>query len=199
MRPLHAELFRGALDVAVVAIEARAEEERLRLVFELLEGRGVEGSLERPGGTAVSRRASCTGGGFSGCVPGDLHHGPVLQDARDVVTRTEYDGLNRVLRRWEDGNKDATLVSWTYDEDPDCPRAECTNTAGRLASLRFPISLGDEIVSGQLSYGHDQRGRVIHTAQTWDGLKLVNKQRLDNINRLAQIMYPDGVSHQMSY
>ena len=47
-------------------------------------------------------------------------------------------------------NRDGTLVTWQYDLLPEgCARTECTNLAGQLAAVRYPVALVDGTVRVQ--------------------------------------------------
>ncbi|MEQ8565133.1 MAG: toxin TcdB middle/N-terminal domain-containing protein [Deltaproteobacteria bacterium] len=125
-----------------------------------------------------------------------------ITDGRGVVQRRAYDGLNRIVERWDDANRDGSLVTWSYDRLPsDCDRTECTNLAGELAALRYPVALVDGTrVEGQDRFGYDvQRRNVFAGRRIGTIADLSNRTRFDHRDRVVSRTFADGTELTYTY
>ena len=111
------------------------------------------------------------------------------QDARGVVQRYDYDGLNRLVAHWDDGDEANTRVTWSYDQAGDCDLTVCTNVAGRLAQIQYPLLDG---ITGSTSMGYDSRGREVKIVKRWDDLEFVTDTSYSNVDLPTSVTYPDG-------
>ena len=111
-------------------------------------------------------------------------------DSRGVSTSYEYDGGNRLVRQWDTSDKDATLISFIYDERPDtCALVECTNVANRLAMVTYPTPFG----VGADRFGYDARQRVVFQGRSFgEFADLTTKTTYSNVNRVSKYEYSDG-------
>ncbi len=116
-------------------------------------------------------------------------------DGRGVAQRREYDGANRLVARL-DGDGRATR--WTHDADPDCDAAECTNTAGRVASVTYPVGLAG-IDAGEDRFGYDARGRQVFAARRLGDVDLPVRRAFDTDDRLTSRVHADGTAFEMRY
>ncbi len=110
------------------------------------------------------------------------------QDARGTVVRTEYDGANRTLARWDEADKAGTLQKWFYDRISDCPESVCSNLAGKKAGVDYPLAGA----TGGERLGYSTRGlevvrRVVVGERTFDFATIY-----DNAGRIVGQTYPDG-------
>jgi len=114
-------------------------------------------------------------------------------DARGVATTSVYDGANRRIARFQPSDRDATMSTWRFDVDPDCPAAECTNIAGRMASIRYPLGPDSPLEgTGAERMGYDVRGMPVFKARTLGDVDLVTRMTYDNRSRLVSTVHPDG-------
>ncbi len=123
-------------------------------------------------------------------------------DARGVEHRFTYDGMNRSIERYEEGNKEATLVTWEYDMRPDdCEITECTNLANKLVAVRYPLDLGNGAVESAVErFGYDIRQRMVFKARRFGELAdLVTTMSYDNQDRPLSVISPDGTTVSMIY
>ncbi|WP_428268296.1 RHS repeat-associated core domain-containing protein, partial [Haliangium sp.] len=123
----------------------------------------------------------------------------VRRDGRGVVTRTRYDGANRPLERWDDGDRDGSLVRYRYDRAEVCSDRRCTNVEGRLAEVLYPVDLGDGPTVGRDQFGFDVRGRQVYQARVLFGHEFAIERSFDNADRLVRALYPDGQELLRSY
>jgi len=77
-------------------------------------------------------------------------------DATGTV-RTAYDGADRQIEMWVDGDRDATLQEILWDGDPSCPGMRCTFGVNRPVGVRGPTALGP-VTEWR---GYDALGRTI--------------------------------------
>lgn len=107
-------------------------------------------------------------------------------DAKSQTTTYAYDLLNRVtLITFHDGSKQI----YGYDSG--------TNGLGRLTSIeeRNPSN----VVTSQIAYAYDQRGRVTSETRTVAGAAYVLGYRYDSFGRLDQLTYPSGRTVNYSF
>lgn len=115
-----------------------------------------------------------------------------MTDARGRTIISAFDGDNRAIERWEEGNRDATLIEAVYDKAPsECPADQCTNPQGKIAVVRYP--------GGDLRHGYDSRNREILTSRTQMGQALTTKTTFDNANRVISRTYPDDRTLNTTY
>ncbi|MEM6862151.1 MAG: toxin TcdB middle/N-terminal domain-containing protein [Myxococcota bacterium] len=118
-----------------------------------------------------------------------------ITDGRGVTQTRVYDGQNRIKERFDEADRAATLVTWFYDFLPDgCDRTECTNLAGSVAMISYPIRLlDDSIIPSSDRFGYDvQRREVLAGRRLGTLADLVNRRTFDHRDRLTSITYPDG-------
>ncbi|MEC9439604.1 MAG: SpvB/TcaC N-terminal domain-containing protein [Myxococcota bacterium] len=111
------------------------------------------------------------------------------KDARGVVQRFEYDGLNRRIAHWDEADEANTRITWSYDQAGDCAITDCTNVAGRLARIQYPL-LENKV--GSTSLGYDSRGREVKVVKRWDELEFVTDTSYNNVSIPTSVVYPDG-------
>lgn len=118
------------------------------------------------------------------------------RDGRGVVQRYDYDGLNRLVAHWDNDDEPGTKVTWAYDQAGDCAFTDCTNLAGRLARIQYPLLEG---IEGTTSMGYDSRGREIKVVKQWGDLKFVTDTSYSNVDLPESIVYPDGQEIEMVF
>ena len=114
-------------------------------------------------------------------------------DARGVTMRMAYDGANRLVERWDDADRDATLVTWSYDVAGECPATRCTQLANRLVGATWSIrdAEGGQ-VPGHRYYGYDARGRAIYEGVLFGDIALEAHTTYDNADRVTGMSHPGG-------
>lgn len=119
-------------------------------------------------------------------------HGNLVweQDARGLSVERLYDGTNRVLAEWQQGAEDETRIDYVYDRTEDCGPQRCSNVAGELVALRYPLGAG---VRGEDEFGYTQRGHGSYTSRLLGGRRLETWAEHDNAGRLAATTYPNGL------
>jgi len=128
-------------------------------------------------------------------------------DAGNLLTRTDargdtvvhtWDGNNRLASRYEEGAREATLITWRYDADPDCPLTDCTNGQGRLVTVTYPLANGDLDLGRAVEHtAWDVRRRAIADTRTYGDITLRETTTWDGANRVANRVMPDGT--ELSY
>jgi RHS repeat-associated protein len=99
-------------------------------------------------------------------------------DARNVVTTTDYDALNRPFQRtYNDGTP---AVTFTYDLDASLG----TFPIGRLTKMSNAVS--------ESAYHHDPLGRVFKSSHTTDGTTYSFAYGYDLQDNLVKERYPSG-------
>ncbi len=121
------------------------------------------------------------------------------KDARGKTVKYAYDGINRLIEQWDDDNRDATLATLHYDTLPDgCDKTECTNLAGKLAAINYPLAGG--FGHGMDRFGYDVRRRAVLSARTFgEQADFVTHFEYDNVNHLTRLTYPDGTEITPEY
>jgi RHS repeat-associated protein len=121
-------------------------------------------------------------------------------DARGVTRRTSHDAADRVVERWDEAQRDLTLVAWQYDKTSLCPPADCANTAGRTAAITYPLTnaLGGDGEGVDL-FGYDERGRSVFERHLYDGVRLESRWDYDDVGRMVSRQFPDGREITFSY
>lgn len=127
----------------------------------------------------------------------------VLEDPNAGTYRYKYDGEGRLVEQiGPDGKSMHLRYSAIGDllekELPDGAvhrfyygGAGATNAVGRLVNV--------EDGSGVLELAYDERGNVIERRRTVDGSTYVVGFRFDSLDRVVQIIYPDGFSVDYQY
>ena len=72
--------------------------------------------------------------------------------------RRSYDEANRVVGEWDAKNEAGTKVTYTYDVLPGC--AACTELAGQLGPVSFPVDAGVQPASRGVEV-YDATGQVV--------------------------------------
>lgn len=115
------------------------------------------------------------------------------EDGRGVVTLTEYDGQNRLLAKWQDGDREKTLVQWAYDTVGSCPKTECTYLASRVRSVSYPFEVADgQVLRAERRMGYDTRQRPVFHGVSFGGFDLIGRFAYDNQNRPVEETLPTG-------
>ncbi len=70
--------------------------------------------------------------------------------------------------------------------------AECTNSAGQLWSVRYPLGTASPGEFGEDRFGYDARGNVRYSSRSLLGLELAHRYEFDNADRLTSTTFPDG-------
>ncbi|MEL6180044.1 MAG: hypothetical protein AAFS10_13880, partial [Myxococcota bacterium] len=109
-------------------------------------------------------------------------------DDRNIVTISEYDGRNRLVKRWDEAKVDESTIEWTYDYDSDCGLA-CPNSEGKLVGLTYP---GVGSMPDGERFGYDLRGRRVLQNHTLAGYTFAFENTYDNVDRLTGVTYPNG-------
>ena len=125
-----------------------------------------------------------------------------IVDGRGVDQRRSYDGLNRIAARWNEADRASTEVNWVYDIRPDdCLLTECTNVAGQLAAIRYPIRLMNGITTTGLDrFGYDVQRRRVFSGRRLEGLAdLVTRVGFDHRDRVVSITHPDNTTVTSQY
>ena len=118
-------------------------------------------------------------------------------DARGATTRYAYDGANRLIERWDEEDREGTLIQYSYDTLPEgCDLTECTNLANRLASARYETTFGPTMER----FGYDSRQRAVFTGRNFGGVAdLWVRSNYDNLDRLTSMTYSDGTEIEREY
>jgi len=112
-----------------------------------------------------------------------------MTDDRGITTRSAYDGMNRLIKKWDDADEAGTLITWTWDHDDDCDPTLCSNTEGRAVSVTWP-GPGGVLASDRM--GYDLRERAIYRARTLMGHTFEQRTTWDNADRVLSVTHPDG-------
>jgi len=116
-------------------------------------------------------------------------------DATGKVRRYEYDGLNRLAREYVEGSEATTSTVYTHDRPLTCPITQCTNTAGTIAEVTYPVDDG----VGTDWFGYDSRLRTSFQRRTVLGRTFDFANTFDNLGRLIRADYPKGQTIQYTY
>jgi len=126
-------------------------------------------------------------------------------DARGATTRSEYGPANRARatwREWAQSGEDraTTEVRTLYDRADACPSLgrECSNVAGRVARIDFPI-IGDADAVGFDEVGYDARGRAVVRLRGLGELRFRFESTYDSAGRVTSTTYPDGETLRARY
>jgi RHS repeat-associated protein len=95
-----------------------------------------------------------------------------------------YDGLGRLVARWEEADPAGTLMENLYDFPRGCPAERCGRGATRLVELRFP--------GGQERFGYNERQQMTYHAVEVRGQEFEFSFEYDNLDRVTERSYPDG-------
>ncbi len=106
-------------------------------------------------------------------------------DAKNILTRYEYDKLNRITKI--DYPNDADTV---YVYDQALGQGEQAYK-GKLTSLTY--------ARGSEQYVYDKKGRLNSTSKTLDGITRAISQTYDSMDRLQSMIYPDNETLTYDY
>ncbi|MCP4541191.1 MAG: hypothetical protein GY832_29000 [Chloroflexi bacterium] len=118
-----------------------------------------------------------------------------VTDARNMTTKTEYDGLNRKVAQYSTADPENTRSTWEYDFSDDCET--CTNAQGNIARITYP--LGADRGTGIDEFGYNERGQKSLHARTLEGHRFETGFSYDDAQRLSNIVLPDGESYEYTY
>ncbi len=107
-------------------------------------------------------------------------------DARGRTVRSDYDGANRLLARYEPDRKEATLETSHYDFAVDCEA--CSHAEGLLVQQSYPL----DTARGRDEFGYDVRDQQTHFARSLHGQRFVLGRVYDNAGRGVVTTFPDG-------
>ncbi len=110
-------------------------------------------------------------------------------DARGVETVSQVDAMGRLVRQWDAADREGTMVSYRYDAPGACPERHCTNPAGRLVEVAFPL---DGMERGHDWYGYDTGGSMVAHERQLAGHTFAFGWEFDHTGLLTQRSYPDG-------
>ena len=111
------------------------------------------------------------------------------EDAAGRVTLHRYDEVGREVERWDDGDRNGTLVEFFYDRLASCPFDACDNGAGELVGQRV-ASGGATFVEDANRY--DARRRLVEKVRVVDGKSYGFAATYDNADDVADESFPDG-------
>ncbi len=111
------------------------------------------------------------------------------EDARGVAVAKTYDGTNRLLEQWDEADPAGTRLANRYDRRGDCAASDCTNVAGMLVQIDYPLGDG---TAGRDRYGYTVRGNTRYAARTWYGKTFEFETFYDNAERVVGNRYPAG-------
>jgi RHS repeat-associated protein len=110
------------------------------------------------------------------------------RDAKSQIIRYRYDAADRVLSEdWlQPGESPQRAFSYFYDGDLAAGHADATNTLGRLAYVT------DQ--EGATLFSYDARGNIAGRIRSFtdEGLSFVTLLQHDAMDRLSELIYPDG-------
>jgi RHS repeat-associated protein len=110
------------------------------------------------------------------------------EDAAGHVVRTTWDAMNRPVERWDDDDRDHTLVQMFYDLPGQCPDNACPEAAGQRTGVTFPLGAG----RGEEWYTHDARGNMTGMRKVVDGVAFDFQIERDNLGLEKALVLPDG-------
>jgi RHS repeat-associated protein len=114
---------------------------------------------------------------------------PVRQvDGRGIAVRKAWDGTNRLVAEWAEADETGTRIVRTWDRRGACAADRCTNVAGHLASVAYPVEAG----TGSERYGYTLRGKVSYLGQNIGGRLLESRTLYDGADRAAGNVFPTG-------
>jgi RHS repeat-associated protein len=111
------------------------------------------------------------------------------EDGRGKVVRSQFDGLNRIVARWDEEDPTGSRISWIYDRPVTCPAEQCTNTAARTAEISFTVAgqpAGERL-------GYDSRGQQIWRQLLLQGHAFTSTTTHDNAGRITSVTHPSGL------
>jgi RHS repeat-associated protein len=128
-----------------------------------------------------------------------------MTDANGVVTRYEYDGLNRLVnmtQNYREGEPadEHTNVQTTYEYDEVGNRISVTDANGRITYSEYDdlnrlVTVTDPL-SGTISYDYDQVGNQTSIA---DANGNTTSYEYDSLNRLVKVIDPLAGSTSYAY
>ena len=110
-------------------------------------------------------------------------------DGRGQTTHYAYDGLDRMIGRWKDGDEVATRVTYTHDRPGTCPADVCTNTGAQLVGVTYPLDGG---AHGQDYVGYDDRANLTRLRRSFHDHDYDFQHAYDNLRRRTGTTYPNG-------
>lgn len=129
-------------------------------------------------------------------------------DADDSVVRRvdgagnaisyEYDGFSRLVATFDEKDRAATQTIRKYDRIDGC--TGCTNVAGRLAEVSFP--LGADAVGTKVGFkrlGYDEKAKPTYEATSLEGKLFETTKVYDNAERLIGLTRADGTKAAFAY
>jgi RHS repeat-associated protein len=112
------------------------------------------------------------------------------------ATASEYDSLGRLVAQFDEAAPESSRVEYYFDKHPTCLPSTCTNGAGQLVGVRYP--LGNE-EAGVDAYGYDVRGQLVHSSRQLAAQTFEFTLRYDNADRVAEQVFPGGQRLRYAY
>jgi RHS repeat-associated protein len=108
----------------------------------------------------------------------------------------EYDGLNRLVRQWEESQPDQTMIQWTFDQDAQCAPEVCTYPEGKVVAVSYPYQNGERV---RESMGYNLRGNTINSVKTIQNQSFTTSVVYDNADRIVSVVYPNQKNIDYEY
>ena len=117
------------------------------------------------------------------------------KDAKGQVITYTYDAANRPLtEQWPTDNDGfETVFTYHYDDALSPLHLDARNTLGQVTYVEDP--------EGAVYFSYDERGNVAGRIRsfTQEGLSFVTRMRYDAMDRLSELIYPDGYTVTYHY
>ena len=117
-------------------------------------------------------------------------------DANGTVTRNEYDSLGRMVSEYDEAAADTTRTDYIFDQHPDCPPSVCTNGAGQLVGMRYPLGDGEQAVE---TYAYDARNNLVRTSRKLGAQTFDFHMAYDNADRVIEQVFPGNQTIRYVY
>ncbi len=121
-----------------------------------------------------------------------------IMDERGIIARAAFDGVNRLIERWDERDREGTLIERFYDKpELGCDPQKCTLTPWRISAVSYPgLNPGERFVD---TFGYDERSRPIWRGVEAMGHLFEERTVYDNANRPVSVTYADGGQTRQVY
>ena len=118
------------------------------------------------------------------------------RDARGITTRYTYDGAARLIEKWDEADRDASILEFHYDTVPEgCAVTDCTNVANKLAEISFPTPFG----RGTERVGYDSRQQTVFKERRFgDVIAMATRTSFGSAGQVHTMDYTDGTTLTLS-